>query len=125
MHWIKEVEIAKLIEELVTSRSIMVRTDFPHYGMLDATIASALKKLVTHVHFQKRASVAERRAQKYDRFSRGRQIAFMIYEHFRAKGAREAVQGLSDVFNFRLQNDDVQDFDVRWDRALLSASDVP
>ena len=26
---------------------------------------------------------------------------------------------------FSLQNDDVQDFDVRWDQALSSASDVP
>ena len=49
----------------------------------------------------------------------------MIYEHFRATGACEAVQGLSDSFSFSLQNDDVQDFDVRWDQALLSASDVP
>ena len=48
----------------------------------------------------------------------------MIYEHFRSSGACEAVQGLSDLFSVRLQNDDVQDFDVRWDEALLSASDM-
>ena len=34
----------------------------------------------------------------------------MIYEHSRATGAYEAVQGLSDV---------------RWDQAPLSASDMP
>ena len=28
-------------------------------------------------------------------------------------------------FNIRLQNDDIQDFDVRWDQALCSASDMP
>ena len=49
----------------------------------------------------------------------------MINEHFRATGACEAVQGLSDLFSFRLQNDNVQDFDVRWDHALLSASEMP
>ena len=42
----------------------------------------------------------------------------MIYDHFLATGAYEAVQGLSDLFSIRLQNDDVQDFDVRWDQAL-------
>ena len=47
----------------------------------------------------------------------------MIYEHFRATGAYESVQGLSDSFTIRLQNDDVQDFDVRWDQALLSADE--
>ena len=31
----------------------------------------------------------------------------MIYEYFRATGAYEAVQCLSDLFNIRLQNDDV------------------
>ena len=49
----------------------------------------------------------------------------MIFEHFRANGAYEAVQGLSNLFTFSLQNDDVQDFDVRWDRALLSLSEMP
>ena len=51
---------------------------------------------------EKRVSVEEQRAQKYDRFWRGWQIAEMIYEHFRATGAYEAVQGLSDLFNIRL-----------------------
>ena len=44
---------------------------------------------------------------------------------FRATGADEAIQGLSDLFSIRLQNDDVQDFDVQRDQALLSASDMP
>ena len=72
--------------------------------MLDAMIASALKRLLDkHVHFRNRVSVEEQRAQ---------QNAYMIYEHFRATGAHEAVQGLSDLFNILLQNDDFQDFDV-------------
>ena len=29
------------------------------------------------------------------------------------------------MFTKSLQNDDVQDFDVRWDHALLSVSDMP
>ena len=89
-------------------------------------IASALEKLPnTHVHFRKRVSVEEQRAQKYDRFLRGRQIAYMIYEHFGATGAYEALQGLSDLFTTRLQNHHVQDFDVRRDQALFSASEIP
>ena len=68
MLWIKEVEIAKSIDELMTSRSI-VEHDFPDFDILDAMIASALKKLlITHVHFRKRASVKVQRAQKLDRF---------------------------------------------------------
>ena len=61
----------------------------------------------------------------YDRFLRGRHIASVIYEHFRATSAKKAVQGLSDLFNIRLQNDNDKDFDVRWDQALLSTSETP
>ena len=81
--------------------------------MLDAMIAFALK-----TRFRKKVSVGDQCAQTYDRFLRGRQIAQMIYEHFRASGACKAVQGLSDLFKIRLQKDDVQDFDVRRDHAL-------
>ena len=67
MQWIKEVEIAKSIGELLTSRSIVGRTDYPDHDMLDAMIASALQKLFdSHVHFRQNLSVEEQRAQKYD-----------------------------------------------------------
>ena len=54
MHLIKEVEVAKSIDELMTSRSIVGRDDFPDFCMLDAMIASALKKVLnTQVHSEK------------------------------------------------------------------------
>ena len=46
MLWIKEVEIAKSIDELMTPRSIVGRTDFPGFDMLDAMVASASKRLL-------------------------------------------------------------------------------
>ena len=33
--------------------------------------------------------------------------------------------GSSSIISMRLQNDDVQDFDTRWDQAPLAASDTP
>ena len=94
--------------------------------MLDAIIASALKNLLDrHVHFRRRVSIEEQDAQKYNRFLRVRQIAYMIYKNFRLTGAYEAARGLSDLLNIRLQSCDVQDFVVRWDEALRSASETP
>ena len=46
-HWIKRVETAKSIYEHMTSRSIVVRTDFLDYDMLDTMIASAMKSCST------------------------------------------------------------------------------
>ena len=34
-------------------------------------------------------------------------------------------QGLSDLFNISLQNDDVEDFDTRWDQILSGTSELP
>ena len=89
-------------------------------------IASALKKLLnTQSNFRKRVRGEEQRAQKHDRFLRGRQIAYLIYEFFRSTGGYEAVQRLSTLFAVSFQKDDVQDLDVRWDHALLSVSEMP
>ena len=44
--------MAKSIDEIMTSRSIVGRDDFPDFDVLAAMIGSALKKLLdTHVHF--------------------------------------------------------------------------
>ena len=54
MHLINEVEMAKSIDDLMTSQSITGRRDFTDCDMLDAMIASALKKLLDkHIHFAK------------------------------------------------------------------------
>ena len=70
--------------------------------MLVAKIASALKIIITTLYFRRRINVEEQHGKKHYRFLRGGQIPNMIHEHFRATGAHEAAQGLSDLFNIRL-----------------------
>ena len=93
--------------------------------MLDAKIASSLRKIISSTSFRRRVIVEEQRAQKYNRFLRGRQIVYMIYDHFQATGAYDTAQGLSDLFSICLQDDDVQDFDIRWHQILLGTSEMP
>ena len=81
--------------------------------MLDARIASALRKIISSTSFRRRVSVDEQRTQKNNRFLR-RQIA-SIYVHFQSTGASDTAQGLSDLLSICLQDADVQDFDARWD----------
>ena len=90
MLWNKEVEMVDSLEELKSSRSIAGKK-FPNFEMLDARIAFALNKIIPNSHFKKKVSLEEQKAQKEDRFLRGRQIAFMIYDNFRATGAHDAV----------------------------------
>ena len=80
--------------------------------MFDAKFVFALKDYFQSVHFQRRVSVEEQRAQK------------CIWEYFRAPRSYEVVQGLIDMFRKRLQDGDVQDFDTRWDQAPQTASEI-
>ena len=55
----------------------------PNFEVLDARIASALNKIIHKSHFKRRISLEEQKAQKQDRFLRGRHIAYLIYDNFR------------------------------------------
>ena len=66
-----------------------------------------------------------KKAQKEDRFFRGRQIAYLIYEYFRVTGANDFVENYADLFTIVLRNDDIQEFDSKWDGMLLSVTKIP
>ena len=42
-----------------------------------------LHKIIHNSQFKRRISLEEQKAQKQDRFLRGRQIAYLIYDQFR------------------------------------------
>ena len=76
LQWIKEIEAAKSLDDLITPKSITGK-DFPNCEELDMMMAAALKRCYDkQTHFRKKISVEEQRAQKDNRFIRGRQIAY-------------------------------------------------
>ena len=93
--------------------------------MLDARIASALNKIIQNTRFKKKVSLEEMKAHKEDRFLRGRQIAYLIYEYFRVTGANDSVDNYADLFTVVLRNDDFQEYDSKWDEILLSMTQIP
>ena len=105
MLWIKEVEMVESVDDLKSSRSIN-GTPGPDFELLDARIASALNKIIQNARSQ--VSLEEMEAHKEDRFLRGRQIAYLIYEYFRVT-----------------RNDNIQEFDTEWDEILLSMTQIP
>ena len=84
---------------------------FPDFEVLDARIASALSRIIS--------------TSKYNRFLRGRPIAYMKNDHIQATGACDAARGLSDLFSICLQNVDVQNFGARCDHISLGTSETP
>ena len=124
MQWIKEVEMVDSVDGLKSSSSIR-GIQMPKFEVLDASFASALNKIIHNSHFRRRTSLEEQKAQKQDRFLRGRQIAYLIYDYFRVTGATDSVENYADLFTVGLRNDDIQELDSEWDRILLSLTKIP
>ena len=76
LHWIKEVETVDSVDDLMSS-SPTRGIQLPNFEVLDARIAAALNRIILISHFKRRISLEEQKAQKQDRFLRGRQIAYL------------------------------------------------
>ena len=85
--------------EIIAPNSVRVFSHFPNFEIVDARIASALKKIIMNPYFRKKVSLEEQKSQMDDRFLRERQIAHMTYEYFRVSGAHEAVLDSTDLFS--------------------------
>ena len=49
----------------------------------------------------------------------------MIYDYFRVTGAHDTVLDYADFFPVTLHDDNMQEFDTRWDENLLSMTTIP
>ena len=121
MLWIKEVEMVESVDDLKSSCSIR-RIRMPDFDVLDAKIASALKKIIHNTRFKKKFSLEEQKAPPPQKKG---QNAFLIYEYFRVTGANDSVENYADLFTIVLRNDDIQEFDSKWDEILLSMTQIP
>ena len=124
MQWIKEVELVDSVDELRSSSSTR-GISMPNFEVLDARIASALNKIIHNSHFKRKISLEEQKAQKEDRFLRGRQNAYLINEQCRVTGSQDSVENYADPFTISLRNNDIQEFDSQWDGILLSMTKIP
>ena len=84
-----------------------------------------MNKIIKNSQFKKKVSLEEQKAEKEDRFPRGRQIAFMIHDYFRETGAHDTVIDYADLLSVTLREDNTQEFGTRGDEVLLSMSNTP
>ena len=120
----KEVELVGSVDDLKSSCSVK-GLEMPNFEVLDAKIASALNRIIHNTQFKRKVSLEEQKAQKEDRFLRGRQIAYLIYEYFRVTGANDSVENYSDLVTIVLRSDDIQEFDSKWDGISSSMTKIP
>ena len=118
------MEMVDSVDDLMSSPSAR-GSQMPNFEVLDARIASALNKIIHNSHCKRRISLEEQKDQKEDRFFRGRQIAYLIYDYFRVTGSHDSVENFTDLFTIYLRNVDIQEFDSKWDGILLSMTKIP
>ena len=87
--------------------------------------SSALNRIIHNSHFKRTGQSGGTKSPKRGCFLRGRQIAYLIYEYFRVTGANDSVENYADLFTIGLRNDDIQEFDSKLDRILLSMTKIP
>ena len=82
--------------------------------MLDVKIVSSLNKIIQNSHFKKKVNLEEQKVQKEDRIPRGRQN-----DYFRVTDAPDTVLDYTDLLSITLRDDNVQEFDTRWDEKFF------
>ena len=105
----------------VLTKELIVQT----FELLDARIASVLNKIIQNTRSKKKVSLEDMKAHTEDRFLRGRQIACLIYGYFRVTGANDSDENYADLFTVALRNDNVQEFDAKWEEILWSITQIP
>ena len=124
MQWIKEVEMVDSVDDSRSSSSTR-GISMPNLEVLDARIASELNKIIIILTSKEESFWRNKRPRSKDRFLRCRQIAYLIYDYFRVTGAHDSVENYADLFTISLRNDDIQEFDSKWDGILLSMTKIP
>ena len=125
MLWIKEVEMVDSMDDLKSSSSLR-GIQMPKFEVLDARIASALNRIIHNSHFKRRINqpggtkgpeAGPFPSRHTDRLPDLR----VLLGHWRQRFCRELCRLFSNV----LQNDDIQEFDSKWDEILLSMPNPP
>ena len=93
--WVKEVEVANSVDDLKTSHSIRGHR-FPKFEVLDAKIASSLKKIIQKTNFKKRVNLAEQKAP-------GRQIAYVAGNRH-SWGIFGVIRSIQHFFSWRCRS---------------------
>ena len=83
----------------------------PESEVLVLSNVSALNKLLTW-DFKRRDHMEEQKAQFDNRFLKRRQIASMIFDHFKISGTREGRLDYKDHWRLQLEGEVVQGLDM-------------
>ena len=98
--------------------------DSENFSSLDAKLAAAISKIAQGDLSQRINLLKDRKAHD-GKYVTGRQMLFMIFEHYRISAEDGALLDLEDLMCVRLHNDDLRSFLSDWENVLTAMKDVP
>lgn len=108
--WIAQVEKALTIEEL---------EDDEDFETLGAKIATAMSEII-HGEFARKIEVLKQKAAKLEipKMINGRQMAFLVYQHFRTSEVETQLLDINDLLAVELKGDNLMAFLNEWELTL-------
>ena len=98
--------------------------DVGKFTKLDAKLLSALTNILTGDFARKVDTYKETEATNH-RYVRGRQVLFMMHEHFSTNIKHGATYSLQDLFSVKLKGDNLRGFISNWDQVMAGIPKVP
>ena len=118
------MELVDSVDESRSSSSIR-GISMPNFEVLDAKIASALNKIIHNSHFKRRISLEEQKGPEAGPFPSWQTDCLLDLRLLPGHWSHESVENYADLFTISLRNDDIQEFDSKWDGILLSVTKIP
>ena len=117
LHWVLKVEQRGITFEALA--------DSEGFDALDMELAAAITAVVVTELGRTINIVIDDRA-KQGLLTKGRQLLYMVYEHFRATDEDGALYDLSDLIRIEWLGDDkIAQFEINWDLVISGCGDEP
>ena len=94
------------------------------FATLDAKLLSALTNIITGDFARKVDTFKETEANE-GRIVRGRQVLFMLHDHFSTNMKHGSTYALQDLFSVHLKGENLKTFISNWDQVLAGIVKVP
>ena len=114
MLWITEVELVDSVDDLKSSCSVR-GTQTPDFEVLDAKIASALNRIIHFCPLEEKGQSGGIRGPKRGSFSSWKTDRLPDLRVLPGHWSQRFCRIYADLFTIVLRNDDIQEFDTRWD----------
>ena len=94
------------------------------FATLDAKLLSALTNIITG-DFARKVDTFKETEATAGRIVRGRQVLFMLHDHFSTNIKHGATYALQDLFSVQLRGENLKSFISNWDQVLAGIVQTP